>query len=89
MSTPLVVQWLSIRLPVQGTQAPSLAWEDSTGQGVAKPMGHNYRTPRAESPHTATKSSPHTPLLEEAGVQQWRPSTAGNKQVNRTEVFDI
>ena len=80
-----MVQWSSIRLPVRGTQAPSLVWEDSTGQGVAKPMGHNYRTPR-----TATKSSPHTPLLEKAGVpQQRRPSTAGNKQVNRTDVSDI
>ena len=84
-----MVQWFSIRLPVQGTQAPSLVWEDSTGQGVAKPMGHNYRTPRSESPRTATKSSPHTPLLEKAGVQQRRPSTAGNKQVNRTDVSDI
>ena len=33
------------------------------------------------SPHTATKSSPHSLQLEKACVQQWRPSTAKNKQI--------
>ena len=40
--TSLVVQWLRIHLPVQGTQEPSLVWEDSTRQGATKPMNHNY-----------------------------------------------
>ena len=30
--TSLVVQWLRIRLPVQGTQVQALLWEDPTGR---------------------------------------------------------
>ena len=37
--TFLVVQWLRIRLPGQGTQVQSLVWEDP------KPMRRNYFTP--------------------------------------------
>ena len=40
--TSLVVQWLRIRLPVQGTRVQSLVWEDSTCFGATKPKGHNY-----------------------------------------------
>ena len=38
----LVVQWLRIRLPMQGTQVPSLVREDPTCRGVTKPVHHNY-----------------------------------------------
>jgi len=38
----LVVQWLNVHLPVQGTQLPSLVWEDLTCLGATKPMSHNY-----------------------------------------------
>ena len=31
------------------------------------------------SPHTATKSSPHSPQLEKARAQQWRPNAAKSK----------
>ena len=37
-----VVQWLRIRLSKQGTQVPSLVWEDSICCGAAKPVCHNY-----------------------------------------------
>ena len=40
--TSLVAQWLRIRLPVQGTRAPSLVQEDPTCRGATKPMRHNY-----------------------------------------------
>ena len=40
--TSLVVQWLRIHLPVQGTQVLSLVWEDPTCRGAARPMRHNY-----------------------------------------------
>ena len=33
----LVVQWLRIRLPVQGKQVPPLIWEESTCLGAAHP----------------------------------------------------
>ena len=32
MWASLVVQWLRIHLPMQGTQVQSLVWEDPTGQ---------------------------------------------------------
>ena len=39
--TSLVVRWLSIHLPVQGTWVPPLVWEDSM-KWAAKPIRHNY-----------------------------------------------
>ena len=41
--TSLVVQWLRIRLPMQGTQVESLVWEDSTCHRATKPVCHDYR----------------------------------------------
>ena len=40
--TSLVVQWLTICLPVQGTQVRSLVLEDPTCCGATKPVRHNY-----------------------------------------------
>ena len=40
--TSLVVQWLRIRLPMQGTRVRSLVWEDPTCCGATKPVCHNY-----------------------------------------------
>ena len=38
----LVVQWLRIRLPMQGTQVLALVWEDPTCRGATGPVSHNY-----------------------------------------------
>ena len=38
----LVVQWLTIRLPMQGTRVRSLVQEDPTCCGATKPTCHNY-----------------------------------------------
>ena len=40
--TPLVVQWLGICLPMQGTRVRSLVQEDPTCRRAAKPVHHNY-----------------------------------------------
>ena len=40
--TSLVVQWLRIRLPMQGTQVRALVREAPTCRGATKPMRHNY-----------------------------------------------
>ena len=40
--TFLVVQWLRIHLPMQGTQVQALVREDPTCRGAAKPVRHNY-----------------------------------------------
>ena len=39
----LVVQWLRIRLPMQGTGVRALVREDPTCCGATKPVRHNYR----------------------------------------------
>ena len=38
----LVVQWLRICLPMQGTQVRALVWEDPTCHRATRPMSHNY-----------------------------------------------
>ena len=38
----LVVQWLRICLPMQGTRVRALVWEDPTCCGATKPVCHNY-----------------------------------------------
>ena len=40
--TSLVVQWLRIRLPIQGTWVRALPREDPTCHGATKPVRHNY-----------------------------------------------
>ena len=40
--TSLVVQWLRIRLPMQGTRVWALVREDPTCRGATKPISHNY-----------------------------------------------
>ena len=34
----LVVQWLRVCLPVQGTRVRALVWEDAAGRGAAGPV---------------------------------------------------
>ena len=41
VGTSLGVQWLRIPLPMQGTQVPSLVWEDLTCRRATKPAPHN------------------------------------------------
>ena len=38
----LMVQWLRICLPMQGTQVQALVQEDPTCHGAATPVCHNY-----------------------------------------------
>ena len=40
--TSLVVQWLRIRLPMQGTRVWALVREDPTCRRATKPLHHNY-----------------------------------------------
>ena len=42
LRTSLVMQWLRICLPMQGTEVRALVWEDPTCCGATKPMRHNY-----------------------------------------------
>ena len=47
--TSLVVQWLGIRLTMQGTQVRALVQEDPTCCGATKPVRHNYQACALES----------------------------------------
>ena len=38
----LVVQWLRVRLPMQGTRVRALVWEDPTCRGATGPVSRNY-----------------------------------------------
>ena len=38
----LVVQWLRICLPMQGTRVRALVWEVPTCRGATRPVSHNY-----------------------------------------------
>ena len=38
----LVVQWLRICLPMQGTRVQALVWEDPTCRGATGPVSHKY-----------------------------------------------
>ena len=38
----LVVQWLRICLPMQGTRVRALVWEDPTCRGATRSVSHNY-----------------------------------------------
>ena len=40
--TSLVVQWLRICLPMQGTRVRALVQEDPTCRGATKPVCHDY-----------------------------------------------
>ena len=89
----LMVQWLRIHLPTQGSQVQSPVWEDLTCHWAAKPMHCNCRSPHAlelvfhkqerppqwEAPRSQLESSPCSVQLEKAHTQQWRPRAAKNK----------
>ena len=88
LGNSLVVQWLRICLPMQGTQVWSLDGEYPTCCGAAKPMHHNYWSPHtlesvlhnrrshcSERPYTSLKNSPHSPQLENTCMQQQRLCT--------------
>ena len=38
----LVVQWLRVCLPMQGTRVQARVWEDPTCHGATGPVSHNY-----------------------------------------------
>ena len=66
--TSLVVQWLRICLPMQGTWVQSSVWKDPTCWGATKPRCHNYWSTSALEPVPRNKK----PLQWEAQALQWR-----------------
>ena len=60
-----MVQWLRIRLPLQGTRVWSLVREDAHMPGATKPVCHNYWSLRA------TTTEAHVPRAR--APQQEKP----------------
>ena len=89
--TSLTVQWIRIRLPVQGTRVRFLVLEDPTRHRAAKLVCQNYRAYALEPmlPHKRNHGNEKTPahhnLVAPAHhnkgklTQQQRPGTAKNK----------
>ena len=89
----LEIQWISIHLPMREMWVRSRVREESTCRGATKLVCHNYWGPRAHRPgstargattvrslRTTVKSSPCSPQLGKARVQQQRPSAAKKKK---------
>ena len=73
----LVVQWLRICLPMQGTRVRALVWEDPTCRGAAGPVSHNY---------WACASGACAPQQERpAHRDEERPPLAATRESPRTE----
>ena len=94
--TSLVAQWIRI-LPMQGTGVWSLVWEDLTCHRATKPEHHNYWTyalqqekPPQWEAHTPQESSPCSPQLEKAHMQQQdlhRPKKHVHAAMKRNELL--
>ena len=67
LGTSLVVQWLRIHLPMQGTRVWALVQEDPTCRGATKPMCHNY----------------WACALEPTSHNSWAPATTTEARVPR------
>jgi len=61
----LVVHWLRMYLPMQGTQVRSLVWEDPTCLRGTKPVLHNRRSYHNEKP-VHWNEEPHSWQLEKS-----------------------
>ena len=84
LEASLVVQWLRIHLPMQGTWVRALVREDPTCHGATKPVCHNYWACALEptnhnywSPRSTTTEA-HTPrvrALPQEKPLQWEART--------------
>ena len=82
----LVVQWLGICLPIQGTWVQSLVWEYPTCHGAAKPTSHNYWASTLES--VSCNYWAHTPQLLSSGSRT-REATAIRSPHTATRVAPL
>ena len=84
----LVVRWLRICLPMQGTQVRALVWEDPTCRRATRPVRQllslrvwslcsaTREAAIVRGPCTTMKSGPRLPQLDKALAQKQRPNTA-------------
>ena len=77
----LVVQWLGIHQPMQGTWVGSLVREDSTCLGQLSPWATTTE-PTSEPTLCSKRGHYKKKQLEKARRQWWRPRTTTNKWMN-------
>ena len=83
--TSLVVQWLRIFLPMQGTGVQSLVREDPTCCGATKPVRHNYWACALEP--LSHKYWAHTPQLLKPAHSDEDPTQPKIKKKRKEIVF--
>ena len=102
--TSLVIQWLRIRLPTQGTRVRSLVQEDSTCLWAPRPMCHNdcnhwslsaqeptlwtRGATALRSPHSATGEQPLLATTRESPQTATETQCSQNKWVNKNNNAD-
>ena len=62
-----MVQWLRIRLPMQGTWVQALVREDPTCRGATGPVRHNYWSPCSTTGEATAMRGPRT------ANEEWPP----------------
>ena len=101
LRTSLVAQWFRIHLPMQERWVWSLVREDPTSNGAMKPKRHSDWSPQSPEPvlckqeklphgearASQLESSPRSPQLEKAFMQQRRPSAAN--ELNKLIFFKM
>ena len=90
----LVVRWLRIRLPMQGTWVQALVWEDPTCRGATGPGSHttepahlelvlcNKRGCDSERPAHRDEEWPPLASTRESPRRNKDPNTTINKLIN-------
>ena len=72
LGTSLVVQWLRICLPLEGTWVWALVWEDSTCRRATKPVCHNYWAQALEpASHNYWARAPRAHAPQQEKPPQW------------------
>ena len=89
--TSLVVQWLRICLPIQGTWVQSLVWDDPTCHVTTKPRRHNYwawapRVPALQAREATTMRSPCTSMKRNPCSPQLEKSPRSNKDPTQPKI---
>ena len=79
----LMLQWLRVHLPVQGTRVWSLIQEGTTCRETIKPMRHNQRAskPQLLSPRgTTAEACAPEPVLQKRGHTSEKPMRCNQEQ---------
>ena len=80
-----MVQWLRIRLPLQGTQSPPLVQEDPTCRRAAELVGHSCWSPCLLEPVLRNKRSPCTATRERSLLASTRENPHAATKIQHSQ----